>query len=103
MFVPDMPNPPVAPSITSAFSGFMLSTSVSTGTLVGVGGGVFSDVLASGVFIGMLELGGRKATGYFSSGRAWPAGIGATISGVTITINSVSFLLRVIDWKSLPR
>ena len=32
-----------------------------------------------------------------------PAGTGATISGVTITMSSVLFFVRCIDWKSLPK
>ena len=49
------------------------------------------------------ELAGRNGVGKCSEGGAVPAGIGATISGVTITINSVLFFVRVIDWKNLPR
>ena len=89
-----------APSITSGFSGFMLSTSFSTGMVVG-GAAVFG-VLASGLFIGMPVLGGRNLSGNFSSGGV-PAGMGATISGVTMTISSVLVLVLCIDWKNLPR
>src|ERR1035437_1125464 len=81
----------------------MLSTSFSTGMVGGAGFGVLAAVLASGVFMGMPELGGRNLAGSFRSGRGAPAGMGATISGVTITISSVFALLFCIDWKNLPR
>ena len=95
-FAPELP--PGAPyevplSITSGGSGFSVSISCSTGMLAGAGAIVFAAVFASGVFIGMLLFGGRNFVGYFSCGNAEPAGIGTTISGVTITINSV--LVRV--------
>ena len=67
----------------------MLSINFSTGIVGGAGAGVLAAVLASGVFIGMPELGGRNLAGNFSVGNGSPAGMGATISGVTITINSV--------------
>ena len=51
--------------------------------------GVLAAVLASGVFIGILEFGGRNLDGYFRAGVAAPAASGATISGVTSTISSV--------------
>jgi hypothetical protein len=42
----------------SVFSGFMLSTNVSTGMAAGGGGNVLSAVFASGWCMGMFELGG---------------------------------------------
>jgi len=54
---------------------------------------VLAGVLASGVFMAMPEFVGRKGCGYFNSGSAEPGSIGATISGVTITISSVSVLV----------
>ena len=56
-----------------------------------------------GVVIGMPEFDGRNLSGYFSAGRGSPAGMGSTISGVTITMSSVLFLVTEIDWKNLPR
>ena len=69
----------------------------------GAGAGVLAAVLASGVFIGIFELGDRNFCGKFSVGKGTPAGMGATISGVTITISSVFALFLWIDWKNLPR
>src|ERR1017187_9590903 len=72
--------------------------------MVGVGAaGVLAAVLASGVFMGMPELVGRSFVGNFNSGTGAPAGMGDTISGVTMTINSVFVLFFCIDWKNLPR
>src|SRR5208283_2233345 len=45
----------------------------------------------------------RGCNGIDSSGRGWPSGIGRTISGVTITSNSVFSFDRWRDWKSLPK
>jgi hypothetical protein len=45
---PPVPNPPAPLSMISGFSGFMLSTSVSTGIEDGDAGSVFSGVFASG-------------------------------------------------------
>ena len=81
----------------------MLSISCCTGMLGGAGAIVLPAVFASGVFIGIPVLGGRNFVGYFSSGKGAPAGMGATISGVTITISSVLVRVFCIDWKSLPR
>jgi hypothetical protein len=67
------------------------------GIVAGAGGSELADVLASGVFIGMPELGGRNFTGYFKSGVGEPASMGATISGVTTTINSVLVLFLDSD------
>lgn len=93
----EAPKPPVPPSITNGGSAFMLSINFSTGMVGGVGGGVLAAVLASGVFIGTPELGGRNFAGYFKSGAGVPAGMGATISGVTITSSSVFDLSFCID------
>jgi len=102
---PDDPAPIFAPppSPVSCVPGFMLSTSFSTGIVSGAGAGVLAAVLASGVFMGMPELGGKNLPGNFNSGNGAPAGMGATISGVTITINSVFALVFVLDWKNFPR
>ena len=100
----EAPNAPEdVPSMTSAFSGFMLSMSFSTGMVAGGGVGVVPAGFASGVFMGMPELDGRKAAGYFGRGKGAPTGMGATISGVTITMSSVFVLFFEIDWKNLPR
>ena len=53
-------------SISSAGSGFMLLSNVSTGMAAGGGAGVFSAVLASGVFMGMPLLGGKNLPGNFN-------------------------------------
>jgi hypothetical protein len=45
---PPVPNPPAPLSMINGFSGFMLSTSVSTGIEAGDAGSVFSGVFASG-------------------------------------------------------
>ena len=101
--VPPWPKPPEDPSITSGVSGFMLSINFSIGRVGGAGAGVLAAVLASGVFIGMPELGGMNLAGNFSDGNGSPAGMGATISGVTITMSSVLALVFCIDWKNLPK
>ena len=101
--VDEAPAAPMLPSTASGVSGFMLSISFSTGMVGGAGFGVLAAVLASGVFMGTPELGGKNFAGNFSSGRGAPAGMGATISGVTITISSVLALVFCIDWKNLPR
>src|ERR1700690_2064643 len=88
--------------MTSGFSGFMLSTSVSIGIAGGDGGNVLSAVFSSGWRMGIFELGGRNASGYFSSGTGVPTGIGDTTSGVTSTMSSVSFLVLDEDWNNLP-
>jgi hypothetical protein len=88
---------PTLPSVESLVSGFMLSINFSTDMTGGAGAGVLAAVLASGVFIGMPELAGRNFAGNFSAGKGSPAGMGATISGVTITINSVFALIFCID------
>src|ERR1019366_9353486 len=90
-------------SITSGCSGFMLSISFSTGIVGGGGAGGLAPVTsAPGVVMGIPEFEGRKLSGYLICGRAAPAGIGATISGVTITISSVFVLVLLMDWKNLP-
>jgi hypothetical protein len=100
----DAPNAPEdVLSMTSGFSGFMLSMSFSTGMVEGVLAGAEPAGFASGVFMGMPELDGRKPAGYFSRGNDVPVGMGATISGVTITMSSVFVLFFETDWKNLPR
>ena len=101
---PEVAAPPDAPpkvavpeSITNGVSGFMLSISRSTGMLGGAGAIVLAGVYASGVFIGIEELGGRNFVGKFSSGNGAPAWIGETISGVTITMSSVLVRVFCID------
>src|ERR1700761_2963575 len=98
-----VPNCPLELSMTNGVSGFMLSISFSTGMVDFAAGGMLSGVLASGVCIAMPEFGGRNFSGNFNSGVAVSPGIGATISGVTITISSVLVLVRCIDWKNFPR
>jgi len=49
--------------------GSMLSISFLDGKDGGAGAGVLAAVFASGLFIGMPELGGRNFPGYFGSGR----------------------------------
>jgi hypothetical protein len=46
--------------MTSGFSGFMLSISVSTGTAGAGGGNVLSAVFSSGWCMGIFELGGMN-------------------------------------------
>lgn len=89
--------------MTSGFSGCMLSMSFSTGMLAGGLAGVEPAGFVSGVFMGMPELDGRNSAGYLSRGKGAPTGMGATISGVTITMSSVFVLFFEIDWKNLPR
>ena len=103
MPLPPEPNEPDAPSMTKGASGLILSISFSTGMVGGGVGKVFAGVLPSGVCIAIPELEGRKGVGYFNSGSADPAPIGVTICGVTMTISSVLFLVRCMDWKNLPR
>jgi hypothetical protein len=62
------PKEPEAPSTTRGLSGFMLSINFSMGMVGGAGAGVLAAVLASGVFMGMPELGGRNLPGSFSEG-----------------------------------
>jgi hypothetical protein len=63
------PKFPVSPWTMSGVSGFMLSINLSTGMVGGAEAGVLAAVLASGVFMGMPELGGRNFVGYFSAGK----------------------------------
>ena len=96
--IPEPPAPnPVPPSIVSVASGFMLSISFSMGMAAGGGACVLAAVLASGVFMGMPELGGRNLTGYFTWGTVAPASMGTTISGVTVTMSSVFVLFLETD------
>ena len=84
-------------SITSCCSGCMLWISFSTGIVAGgVAEGVAAVPSAPGVVIGIPELDGRNFYMYLISGRGAPAGIGFTISGVTITINSVFAFVLVM-------
>ena len=66
MLLEPAPKPPPEPSITNGGPGFMLSSSFSTGIAAGEGAGVFSGVLASGVFIAIPVLGGKNLPGYFN-------------------------------------
>lgn len=79
----------------SGCSGCMLWISFSTGIDGGLSGISAPVTSLPGVVIGMLEFVGRNLSGYLGPGTVWPAGTGATISGVTITISSV--LLRVFE------
>ncbi len=47
--------------------------------------------------MGCLEFGGKNGTGKFGVSIAILAGVGRTISGVTITISSVFVLFLVLD------
>jgi hypothetical protein len=62
-----------SPWTTSCGSAFMLSINFSTGMVGGAGAGVLAAVLASGVFMGMPEFGGRNFVGNFSAGKGSPA------------------------------
>jgi hypothetical protein len=76
----------------------MLSISLSTGRDAGASvEGLATAVFACGAVPGGPEVGARNGSGKFISGNGAPAGIGFTISGVTITISSVFVLLVAID------
>ena len=76
----------------------MLWINFSTGMVGGGGAGALAPVtFAPGVVIGMPEFGGRNFSGYFNAGRGKPAGMGATISGVTMTMSSVFVLFFEMD------
>src|SRR5581483_64101 len=90
--------PPTDERTTSGFSGCMLFKSVSTG-MACVGGvtGTGPVVCWPGVCMGVPVLGGKNGRGYFGCGTGCPAGMGRTISGVTITMSSVFDLLVLFD------
>ena len=67
------PKPVDSPWTMSGVSGFMLSINLSTGMVGGAEAGVLAAVLASGVFMGMPEFGGRNFVGNFSAGKGSPA------------------------------
>ena len=67
------PKVPVSPWTSSGVSGFMLSINFSTGMVGGAGAGVLAAVLASGLFMGMPEFGGRNFVGNFNAGKGSPA------------------------------
>ena len=67
--------PKVTPPLsTSGVSGFMLSFNFSIVMVCGGGGRVLAAFLASGVFIGMPELGGRNFAGNLSCGSGFASG-----------------------------
>src|SRR6202035_2325178 len=98
---PPTADPLYVDSVTSGVSGFMLSISFSTGIVAGAGCEVRLEAPPSGVCMGMPEFDSMNGSGYFNLGTGAPAGMGCTISGVTITISSVLDLVLVIDWKNL--
>lgn len=67
------PKVPVSPWTMSGVSALMLSINFSTGMVGGAGAGELAAVLASGVFMGMPEFGGRNFVGNFSAGKGSPA------------------------------
>ena len=81
----------------------MLSMSVSTGMAAAPEAAAWRPAADSGVCMGWSELGGRNWSGNLGVGRGAPAGMGSTISGVTITMSSVFCFSREMDWKNLPR
>jgi len=85
----DPKEPDDEPSIMSGVSGSMLCRYCSTGMAAGGWTGVAPADFVSGVFIGIPEFEGRNFSGNFGRGTGPPVGIGATISGVTMTISSL--------------
>ena len=77
---PEVPPPPALVSTISGFSGCKLSISFSTGMdLLGGVTGTGPVTFCPGVLISLPVFGSRNGIGYFSSGIAWPAGMGLTI------------------------
>ena len=70
----------------------MLSINSSTGMVVGCGVAVVSAVLGVWIVHGNGRIRRQEGRGNLGSGRGAPAGIGFTISGVTMTISSVLVL-----------